>query len=52
MDGSTRSTTVMERQYDDEAIAMLALVLNEEDEEQVVAAVSCSDGCERADCRW
>ena len=35
MDGSTRSTTVMEWQYNDEAIAML--VRNEEDEEQVVA---------------
>ena len=42
----------MECQYDDEAIAMLALVLNEEDEEQVVATVSCSDGRERVDCRW
>ena len=42
LDGSTRSATVMEWQHDDEAIAMLALVLNEEDEEQVVATVSCS----------
>ena len=42
----------MEWQYDDEAIAMLALVLNEGDDEQAVATVTCSDGRERADCRW